>query len=415
MKLKKNNGKKFLNGEIHNWYHIVLGYSDQLVNHIIEKFQLDENSKVLDPFCGSGTTLIECMKNGIPSIGIDANPSSVFASKVKTQWDLDHEKLLNVLNYVEKIYKNNSFKNIFDDPTYIYLKSSGMIDRGWICIEPLKKALTIKTIINQIEVESEYKDKLLLALIAEVVYGSSNVKFGPELYCSKKKVDSDVLGGFISRVQSIANDLSIVNKISHSQSIVVQGDARNCDKLFLDNEVVFSSVICSPPYPTEHDYTRNSRLELAFLEHVLDKKSLQLIKKEMIRSHTKGIYKFDRDSDNLEFSEEIEAIVGEIQIRIKSKTHGFARLYPKVVKEYFGGMKRHLFSIHKFLNSGSKCAYVVGDQSSYLRVHIPTAEILSSIANKIGYETLDIEHWRDRWSSITSKEVKENILFLKKI
>src|ERR1019366_5670589 len=29
---------------------------------------------VLDPFCGSGTTLVECQRRGIPSYGIDLNP-----------------------------------------------------------------------------------------------------------------------------------------------------------------------------------------------------------------------------------------------------------------------------------------------------------------------------------------------------
>src|SRR5713226_5602453 len=78
--------QKILNGEFHDWYRIILGYSDHLVSRLIDDFQLKRGNAVLDPFCGTGTTLVECMKHGLNAVGIDANPSSVFAARVKTTW-----------------------------------------------------------------------------------------------------------------------------------------------------------------------------------------------------------------------------------------------------------------------------------------------------------------------------------------
>jgi site-specific DNA-methyltransferase (cytosine-N4-specific) len=40
---------------------------------------------VLDPFCGSGATLVEAQLAGIPSIGVDLNPIACLISRVKTQ------------------------------------------------------------------------------------------------------------------------------------------------------------------------------------------------------------------------------------------------------------------------------------------------------------------------------------------
>jgi len=81
-----------------------------------------------------------------------------------------------------------------------------------------------------------------------------------------------------------------------------------------------------------------------------------------------------------------------------------------VIEEYFGGMKRHLHGLKSLLESGAKCAYVLGDQSAYLQVHVPTARILAELAEELGYRNIEIVPWRNRWSTSTSKEVHENIL-----
>ena len=86
--------QKFYNDAFHRWYNFVLGFSDQLVRHILEKFSVAPGDTVLDPFCGMGTTLIECTKHKVASIGIDANPFSVFATEVKAQFELDPNALL---------------------------------------------------------------------------------------------------------------------------------------------------------------------------------------------------------------------------------------------------------------------------------------------------------------------------------
>lgn len=409
--------QKFLNGEIHNWYRIVLGYSDHLVGQLLDRFDIEPGQRVLDPFCGAGTTLVECMKRGINCVGIDANPSSYFASQVKTNWRLRSSRLLELLKEVERkqhlyLRRKVAYRQ---DPTYMYLEKAGMIERGWISPEPLRKAIALKSCIINLRTITAYKNTLTLALIAEVVNNASNVKFGPEVYCGPPKTDIDVFAGFAKRVQDIAKDLSVVTSLSYGKAQVIQGDSRECDKLLQYSAPgPYSAVICSPPYPTEHDYTRNSRLELAFLEAVSDRDSLQAIKRQMIRSHTKGIYKGDSDATLVENHVAIDTIVNELRPKIEGKAYGFARLYPTVVSQYFGGMKRHLISVMNLLAPGAQCAYVLGDQSSYLQVHIPTAEILASIAEEVYFEIVEISHWRRRWSTSALREIDENILVFRK-
>jgi hypothetical protein len=404
-----------LNGEVHNWYRIVHGYSDHLVKKLIDRFDLQPGQSVIDAFCGSGTTLVECMKNGINAVGIDANPSSCFSARVKTNWNLSSDRLLELLDDVRRRQSRSLRYDHSTDETYKYLRSSGMIKRGWISEEPLRKAIAIKSSISHLRTSNPYKNVLMLALISEVVQSASNIKFGPELYCAKKKSDAQVFAGFEVRVKTIAGDLDKVTFLDAGEVKVFHGDSRDCYELLKTRAPgPYAAAICSPPYPSEHDYTRNARLELAFLEEVYDRDTLRAIKKLMVRSHTKNIYKDDSDTKLVRRYSKVVEISETLKTRTKNCTHGFGRLYPTVVTEYFGGMKRHFSSMHKLLSPGAYCAYVVGDQSSYSQVSIPTADILSTIAGKCGFRTIEIEHWRTRWSSGASKRIAENILVLRR-
>jgi DNA methylase len=402
---------------VHAWYRLVLGYSERLVASAIDRLGLTTGDRVLDAFCGAGTTLVECMKKGIDCVGIDANPSSIFATRVKTTWQLQGERLLMLAEAIRPFYCAHLVEqqSCESDPTFRYLRTSGMLDRGWMSEKPLLKAIAVKLAISRLSAPSRYKDALLLALIAEVVESASNVRFGPELYCGPAIDDVDVFAGFLRRVTIIATDLERMLLQPHRKARVITGDSRYCASLASRNRLgMFTAAISSPPYPAEHDYTRNSRLELAFLEHVTDLASLRSIKKRMLRCHTKGIYKNDRDAALISGNKTVEAITSELKSLVSSKTHGFARFYPTVVGEYFGGMKRHFLSLIKLLEPGAGCAYVLGDQSAYLQVHIPTADVLAPILTEVGFEVVGIEPWRTRWSTTTSREIDERIIYFRR-
>lgn len=348
------------------------------------------------------------MKRGIRSAGVDANPVAVLATLAKTTWNLDSKRLLDIARAVkrdaEAAYTRKDFTT---DPTYAYLLNSGMLRRGWISTKPLKKAIAIKQSIGANGATERYKRLLQLSLLSEVVHHASNVKFGPEIYCSARKRDVAVFSGFYNRVQQVAADLDIVETLPPTITTVIEGDARRSSKLFGNRS--FTHCICSPPYPTEHDYTRNSRLELAFLERVKDLESLRGIKKSMIRSHTKGIYRDDRDDECVQEYQVVTRLVRRLRKEVGT-ADGFVGLYPDVVAHYFGGMKRHFRDLRRLLVPSARCAYVVGDQSSYRGIHIPTAKILAVILDSLDFVDIKIVHWRGRWSTARSSSVDENLL-----
>ncbi len=68
------------------WFYYQEGYSGKLLDHLLEKEILPKNIKlIVDPFCGSGSTLISAKQRNIKSIGIDINPVSSFMAKLKQE------------------------------------------------------------------------------------------------------------------------------------------------------------------------------------------------------------------------------------------------------------------------------------------------------------------------------------------
>jgi DNA modification methylase len=175
------------------------------------------------------------------------------------------------------------------------------------------------------------------------------------------------------------------------------------------------AVITSPPYPNEKDYTRTTRLESVLLGFIATKQDLRELKQGLVRSNTRNVYKSDDDDLLVADNQEVQRIADQIERRRieLGKTSGFERLYARVTRLYFGGMKRHLSDLRHVLKPGAKLAYVVGDQASYLRVMIRTGELLAEIAESLGFEIIGIDLFRTRLSTATREQLREEVVLLR--
>jgi len=67
----------------HGFHPYPAKYPPQLVKRFLLEYCQKEDL-LIDPFCGSGTTLAESALNGINSVGIDLNPIACLISKAKS-------------------------------------------------------------------------------------------------------------------------------------------------------------------------------------------------------------------------------------------------------------------------------------------------------------------------------------------
>ena len=348
-----------------------------------------------------------------------------FASSVKVDWSVNPTELLHYADEVAASARS-ALDDVGDWNGLPLLQSKGTIQTRLRGLTPERSSLLLKDSISPLplhrslvllEAIDRHRDERLrrygrLALANAVVNRISNLKFGPEVGLGRIKDDAPVLEAWLDCVRKISHDITLFGERSNVPVRVVNADSRGANRVLPTASV--DAVITSPPYPNEKDYTRTTRLESVILGLIRDRHELRALKRSLIRSNTRGVYKSDTDDREIAQHAGIRHIADEIERRRieLGKTSGFERLYSRVTLLYFGGMAKHLSSLRPVLRPGAKLAYVVGDQASYLRVMIRTGQLLADLARSLGYRVMDIDLFRTRTSTVTGDRLREEVVLL---
>jgi len=351
-----------------------------------------------------------------------------FASRTKVEWDVEPEKLLShAASIAEKTEQQFAAEGIAEAPKLPLFRqrkpvisapkklpdeAARLLLRDSISPLPLHRTLTLLNIMDRFA-DERFSQHERLALAKAVVLEISNLEFGPEVGVGPPKSDAPAVHTWLEGIRDMTEDLRHLRSLPKVSTMVYRADSRGVAGV-LEAESI-DAVITSPPYPNEKDYTRTTRLESVLLGFVQNKQQLRALKRDLVRSNTRGVYKGDEDHLFSSSYERVQRIARAIERRRKElgKTSGFERLYARVTQLYFGGMARHLGELRLVLKPGALLAYVVGDQASYLRVMIRTGEILAEIANSLGYEVLGNHLFRTRLATATREQLREEIVILR--
>ncbi len=236
-----------------------------LVKHLSEP-----GETVLDPFCGSGTSLVEATLLDRNAIGNDLNPLAVLISRVKTT-PLSTELLARLEHWSETLQNDLEYvmgqRTLFSPSEYTseaLIPDIPNIDH-WF--EPLVKTELgiLSSRIAELE-DEELRDFCRVALSA-IIVGVSN-QDGETRYASHPKGIKP--GETISRFRRKLIDMRsrLIEYLALRQSrpeVTVRtlcGDTRNLQGI--EQEPVHL-VVTSPPYPNAFDYHLYHRFRLFWL------------------------------------------------------------------------------------------------------------------------------------------------------
>lgn len=388
-------GNKYI--PIHNWYAYKHGYSRELAAYLINEFNLSEGCWVLDPFCGSGTTLLTCKELGINAQGFDILPFSVLLTNVKiSDYDVgDLERQLS--SFTEITREGKGFKKV-SLPDIPLVKKAFQPD-----VE--QRLLELKSAIDRIAV-SKVRSFFNLGFLSILESVSNTSKAGGFLRLIQRDVDSDAIESmFLNKVKSMIRDLIERDNSKKDGNVSIEaeiGDARR-----LPTKRKFDAVITSPPYPNRHDYTRIYSLEMAF-DFVSTNDELKKIRYETIRSHVEAKKKYE--ITGYKKPEILDNLIEEIR---KNGTNN-----PQVsgmIEGYFEDMYLALSEISRCLKTGCKVGLVVSNVR-FSGVNIPVDELLAEIGVQVGLSPREILVVRYRGNSsqqmrdYTRKPSRESIV-----
>ena len=240
----EDNNTNYLTHSIHPY---PVKFPPQIPNNILLKFAND-GDVVLDPFCGSGTTLVEARLLGYNSIGVDVNGLSTLLSKVKAT-PLSSEEIEQSVHFINCIEDNRELWSI-DRPS-IHVKQIEGLDH-WFQFNVAEELTFLLDRINTID-NGNVRDFLRI-VVSSIIVKVSNQESDTRFAASNKNIpDLFTFDLFITRSKKYLKLIQEFSRKINKKSTLTLYNADSRNLAMLESESI-DLIITSPPYANTYDY-----------------------------------------------------------------------------------------------------------------------------------------------------------------
>jgi DNA modification methylase len=400
----------------------------QLAKSLFNLAQLDAGQKILDPFCGSGTVLLEAYLNGFKSFGTDINKLAVKIARVKTEiLDVDpyiRDRILS--RFQEKLES----MDVSDKWIQVFSEAIREDLLSWFPRPVLAKFGCLLHNIQQITEPCvrEFLEVIVSSLVRDVSQQDPK-----DLRIRRRKEsikDAPVYELFKKRLIELRNRLQHFSERAKSapheflKATAIEGDSRNI-KVFENNYILpesIDAVVTSPPYATALPYIDTDRLSLLLL-FGLDSKKRAILENQLVG--TREINKSKKneldaliDLNNFDKlpSKTAQCTIKEIRKRNINSDAGFRRQNTAaLLYMYFRDMFSVMTNVNTVLKKDASAFFVIGNNKTTAgekEIIIDSGKVLQEIGVSLGWEinevmpiTVTTENRRHSKNSITENEI----------
>ena len=337
----------------------------RIARTMFEKYGKGKDTIFLDPFVGSGTTLVEAQYYGCKkAIGFDLNPLAILISKVKTNKYNTHI-LSEQLEKFEEMIKSG---NLRDDNGPCF-----SIRNSWFSEKTIKDLTRIWNFLNTID--DDLSLNFFKMCFSEVVRSSSETRKGEfKLYRMPKKslekFNPDAIKMF---VDVCMRNIDILNKNTINSDTEISLVLDNTQNILLHQELneKVDLIITSPPYGDSHTtvaYGQFSRLANEWLGF----KDAGALDRKLLGGRKCSDIKFD--------IEELDQAIAQIKENDKS----FNRDRAWEVVSFYNDYQKTIDAIANSVKKGGHIIFVVGNRR-VRNVELPLDVITYKMFEKHGY------------------------------
>ncbi len=376
---------------IHRWFRYTAGFSAEWVREVVTAEQALGRTRILDPFAGSGTTLLEAERGGVQAIGIESHPFVVRVAQAKLYWrSSPYDFLQHALQVVESAKTHDTELRHYP----------ALIAR---CYSPetLRRLDALRRSWEDIEDGSPCSALTWLALTS-LLRECAAVNVAQCTYILPDRAKLKVIDPFVAleaKVRQMAGDMTLCQRLPQGPNAqLCRADARTCEPV---PDAWAELIITSPPYANNYDYADATRLELSFFGHVSGWGDLQeYVRRHLVRSCSQHVGSIVGDTEALICNPAVEPIANELRAVVVSllaerEKHGGKKNYHTMIAAYFNDMARVWMSLRRVTAPGGRVCFVIGDSAPY-GVHVPVDYWLGRLAVASGFTSYRFEKTRDR-------------------
>ena len=393
-------------------------FNPQVAKALLNIFGVRSGGRVLDPFCGSGTTLVECAHADVSGAGIDINPFAVFLANAKLHALVTpvaglravEQRILRRLKCRIQRAASGSGSRL------VYLRS-------WFTPEILGVIETIRTLIE----DSAGPDAPVFLALASDLLRDYSLQDPKDLRIRRRRTplpDVPFAEAFSAACDRFFGRLEAAQTILGTE--LPQGRAERRDAAALSSGgVPFDAAITSPPYAMALPYIDTQRLSLVWLG-LLDPPDVSRLESELI-----GSREFRGDArrtmtaaleENTECLPTPEAaFCRRLQDSLTARD-GFRRqAVPALLYRYFASIRDCFRAVRAVLRPGAPFALIVGQNHTVLggiRYDIDTPAHLAALAVDTGWtvdELLPLQTYRRYGYHVSNAVRNETLVILRNL
>lgn len=395
-------------------------FNPQVAKAVINYLGL-ERGRVLDPFCGSGTTLVECAHAGASAVGVDLNPLAVFIANAKlSALTLPASDFRDAGRRVVRAIRSGKV------PPSASSNERADYLRNWFPRENLLLIEQLRTLI----VGEAPEVQPILQVVASDLLRDYSLQEPQDLRIRRRKSDlptTPLMDEFERICEKLSANIGAAQRVLGSFAVSCQAvltNSASATPKLLGMRRLFDGAITSPPYATALPYIDTQRLSLVWLDLVspaeLPRLQAQLIGSREFHGKTDRTWdgRLARNEDKL--PKKLHRFCATLRSSLTPEDGFRRRAVPHLLYRYMVGMRDMFASVAKLLKARAPFALIVGHNHTILggtRYDIDTPDILGQLAASVGYdveERVEFQTYQRYGLHQKNSVAKEELLVLRK-